>query len=933
MLKKYCVTVSYLALCSAACIFALGLATTVEAQKSATTLPISINVTPSLSNALPKGMVRGASIEGVTEYRLQNGLKVLLFPDSSKPTITVNMTYLVGSRHENYGETGMAHLLEHLLFKGSPKNPSIDKEFNARGMRSNGTTWLDRTNYFELFQANEDNLKWALSMEADRMVNSFIAKKDLDTEMTVVRNEYEQGENAPFSVLLKRMQSVAFDWHNYGNATIGNRSDIENVKIENLQAFYRRYYQPDNAVLLVAGKFDEFKTLTLIHKTFSGIPKPKRELPKLWTIEPAQDGERSFIVRRKGDEKIVALGYKVPSGLHSDADAIGLFDAILGDTPNGRLHKALVETGKATGVQVFTLLGVDAGLHLIGAMVKKDDPVEPVQAELTRIVEEFEKSPATKEEIERAVRKISNQYETTLNDHENLGVQMSEYIALGDWRLFFYSRDQLEKVTLERIAAAAKKYYTRDNRVVGMFIPEDTPLRVEMPAAPKVADMLKDYAPKTTVSVAEAFDPSPENIIKRSNLSKIGGLKVAMLAKKNRGETVNVRFNFNFGDEQSLFNKSTIAGFAAEMVTRGTSKFSRAQLADEMEKLKITGGFSASGAYFETKRTHLHDAIRLLAHVLREANFPQSEFEQLKKQSIAGIESGLSEPNARGNEALATHFNTYAKGDWRYSQTMAEALADVAATQLVDVALFHRTYMGAGSGEIAIVGDFDETKTVQVITEAFKDWQSLISYKRIESKHEEIAAANLIVDTPDKENGVFLARININMRDDDPDFAALSLANYIIGGGAGLNSRLAERIRMKEGLSYGVGSQLDVGSVDRAAAWSVNAIAAPQNLVKVEAAFKEEMAKALKDGFTFSEVVAAKSGMLQQRAQRRAQDGALAGTWTALLHTDRNFQFSKQLDEKYLALTPADLLAALRRHIDVTKITIIKAGDRKKGGF
>jgi zinc protease len=216
MLKKYCVTVSYLALCSAACIFALGLATTVEAQKSATALPISINVTPSLSNALPKGMVRGASIEGVTEYRLQNGLKVLLFPDSSKPTITVNMTYLVGSRHENYGETGMAHLLEHLLFKG--------------------TTWLDRTNYFELFQANEDNLKWALSMEADRMVNSFIAKKDLDTEMTVVRNEYEQGENAPFSVLLKRMQSVAFDWHNYGNATIGNRSDIENVKIENLQA-------------------------------------------------------------------------------------------------------------------------------------------------------------------------------------------------------------------------------------------------------------------------------------------------------------------------------------------------------------------------------------------------------------------------------------------------------------------------------------------------------------------------------------------------------------------------------------------------------------------------------------------------------------------------------------------------------------------------
>ncbi len=932
MLKKYFGSTASCALSVAALLLAIGLPVSVCAQKAATSKAPAVSAASSLPT-LPKGMTRGASIEGMTEYTLPNGLKVLLFPDASKPTITVNITYLVGSRHENYGETGMAHLLEHLLFKGSPKNPSIDKEFNARGMRSNGTTWLDRTNYFELFEASEDNLKWALTMEADRMVNSFIAKKDLDTEMTVVRNEYEQGENAPFSVLLKRMQSIAFDWHNYGNSTIGNRSDIENVKIDNLKAFYRRYYQPDNAVLLVAGKIDEAKTLALIKQTFGGIPKPKRELPTLWTTEPTQDGERTFIVRRKGDEKIVALGYKVPSGLHGDADAIALFDAILSDTPNGRLHKALVETGKATGIQAYTLLGVDAGLHFIGATIKKDDPIEPVQAELTRVVEEFEKTAPTKAEIERAVRNIGNVYETTLNNHESLGVQMSEYIALGDWRLFFYARDQLATITAERIVAAAKKYYTRDNRVVGLFIPEDKPMRAEIPNAPKVADVLEGYAPKTVASQAEAFDSSPDNITKRTNLSKIGALKVAMLAKKNRGETVYVRFNFNYGDEKSLLNKSTIASLASDMVTRGTSKFSRAQLADEMEKLKLVGGFFGNGAYFETKRAHLLDAINLLAHVLREANFPEAEFAQLKKQTLASIESGLSEPSARASEALATHFNVYPKGDWRYRQTMAEALADVTATQLADVAAFHRAYIGAGSGEIAIVGDFDEAKTAQTISEAFKDWQSSIPYKRIESTHKEIATANLLVDTADKENGVFLARINIDMRDDDPDFAALSLADYIIGGGAGLNSRLAERIRQKEGLSYGVGSQLSVSSTDRAAAWNVNAIAAPQNLLKVEAAFKDEITKVLRDGFTFSEVAAAKSGMLQQRAQRRAQDSALAGGWISLLYAGRNYHFSKQLDEKYLVLKPEDLLAALRQHIDITKITVIKAGDRKKGGF
>jgi zinc protease len=225
--------------------------------------------------ALPPGVTRGPSVEGITEYRLDNGLKVLLFPDAAKPTITVNITYLVGSRHENHGETGMAHLLEHLLFKGTPRNPDIDKQFNQRGARSNGTTWLDRTNYYELFPAGDDNLRWAIALEADRMVNSFVRKSDLATEMTVVRNEYESGENSPFGVMLKRLQSVAFDWHAYGRSTIGNRSDIENVREENLRAFYRTYYQPDNAVLLVAGRFDEAKAIAWIAESFGPSRNPR----------------------------------------------------------------------------------------------------------------------------------------------------------------------------------------------------------------------------------------------------------------------------------------------------------------------------------------------------------------------------------------------------------------------------------------------------------------------------------------------------------------------------------------------------------------------------------------------------------------------------------------------------------------------------------
>ena len=268
--------------------------------------------------ALPAGITQGPSVEGITEYKLANGLTVLLFPDASKPTTVVNVTYRVGAAHENYGETGMAHLLEHLVFKGTPNRGNIMQELGRRGMRFNGSTGWDRTNYFETFSASSDNLDWALSMEADRMVNSFIRKSDLDSEMTVVRNEFENGENNPQNVLFGKMLSTAFQWHNYGHMPIGARSDIENVDIGRLQAFYKLYYQPDNAVLIVAGKLDADPTLALIAKYFGPIPKPARTLPRIYTQEPVQDGERSATLRRVGNSKYLGMMFHTVRGADPD---------------------------------------------------------------------------------------------------------------------------------------------------------------------------------------------------------------------------------------------------------------------------------------------------------------------------------------------------------------------------------------------------------------------------------------------------------------------------------------------------------------------------------------------------------------------------------------------------------------------------------------
>ncbi|TQK10401.1 zinc protease [Herbaspirillum sp. SJZ107] len=883
---------------------------------------------PAWALDLPKGVVQGPSVEGITEYRLPNGLKVLLFPDSSRPTVTVNVTYLVGSRHENYGETGMAHLLEHLMFKGSPKHPDITAQFADRGMQFNGTTSLDRTNYYEVFQASNDNLQWALQMEADRMTHSNIAKKDLDSEMTVVRNEYENGENSPGAVLMKRMQNIAYDWHSYGRSTIGNKSDIENVKIANLQNFYRTYYQPDNAVLLVAGKFDPAQTLLSINRLFGAIPKPKRTLPEFWTVEPTQDGERSFEVRRQGDVQMVAVGYKIPSGLHDDSDVLNFASTILGEAPSGRLHKLLVESGKASQVFAFPQTGYAPGLQYFGAVVKKGEPLEPVRQALTQAIEDFTKHPPTPEEMERTRRGYLNEIERSLNDPQQVGVALSEVIALGDWRLFFVGRDRVPTITAEQVAAAAGRYFKRDNRVTGSFIPDDNPQRAVIPPAPSVASLLKDFKPQASTLTAEDFEPTQANIMKRTTLTTAGGVKLALLPKKNRGQTVTVDLSQHFGDEQNLFGKGAIPGLTAAMLTRGTTQYDRVQLADAFDKLKIAGG----PTHFQTTRENLPEALKLVAHVLREPSFPAAEFEQLRRQSLVSLDASRSEPQNVASRALNEHFDIYPKGDIRHETTLDEDVADIRAAKLDDLKAFHRDFYGTVPAEMAIVGDFDPQTITPLVDQLFGAWKAPMHVAPVLRKHADIAPIHQTLNTPDKENGFYTARMNLDLNVEDPDYPALMLADYIFGGGGGLKSRLMDRIRQKEGLSYGGGTQLVAGDLDRAGMFAVSAIAAPQNLAKVDVAVREELARAVKDGFTNAELAGAKSGLMQQRIQTRAEDGALAAGWTSYLYRGRTFEWSAEFERRLMAVTLPQLNAAFRKALDPSKLSVVMAGDQSKAG-
>jgi zinc protease len=868
------------------------------------------------------------SIEGVSEYRYGNGLRVLTVPDPSVDTVTVHITYFVGSRHEGYGEKGMAHLLEHLLFKGSPRHADPKRELSRRGARFNGTTSNDRTTYFETLSATEENLDWALDLEADRMLNAYVRKADLDGEMTVVRNEFEMGQNSPGSVLSERMARLVFSAHNYGNPVIGFRSDIEQVPIDRLQAFYRTWYQPDNALLVIGGRIEEDKALALVTKHFGALPSAKRVLPPLYTIEPTQDGERAVTLRRAGDIQMVNTMYRIPAGRHPDYPAIDVLVHALGSTATGRLHRALVQKGLAASAWGYDRMLHDPGYISFGATVAKDGKLEAARDALLATLETA-REKITDAEVERARTAHLNDMEKAPLDSAGFVRWLSEFAAMGDWRLFFLYRDRMRKVTTADVQRVADTYLKPANRVLGMFIPTAQPERAEIPQSTDLAEALAAYKGSDAVAAGEAFDPSPTNIesrLQRREL-KSNAMRAALLPKKTRGGTVNVQLSLYWGDEQSKANRGASCTLASAMLMRGTGKHSRAQLRDAFDRLKASVSVGLDGASIEVRRPQLDETLRLVAEVLRDPAFPADEFEELKRGALASAEAQRGDPSAIAGERLSRHLYPYPAGHWLAPKTVDERLAELRAATLDDAKRCYRELVGGTHAEMVAVGDFDPDGLARLTEELFGNWQSPAPYKRIPHRYFDRPPLEETLKTPDKANAVLRGALLLPIRDDHPDFAALVVGNYMLGGTSA--GRLPARVREKEGLSYSTYSQFSAGALDALGTFGVGAIYAPQNGEKVENAIREELARALTEGFTDAELAAAKNGLLQARRLQRAQDGALSSRISNYLYIGRTFAWDIDLEQRIAALKPDEVRDALRRHIDPKRLSVLKAGDFK----
>lgn len=438
-----------------------------------------------------------AEADGIREFRLANHLKVLLVENRVAPVVTVLVLYKVGSRNEAVGHTGSTHLLEHMMFKGTPtfnkdRNTQIAATLQKIGADFNATTWYDRTNYFETVPS--DQLELAIQLEADRMRNSLIADADRQSEMTVVRNELERGQNEPALVLDEAVYATAFREHPYHHPTIGWRADVENVPTARLKTFYDTFYHPNNATVIIVGDFDEAQTLSLIEKHFGAYPATDAPIPEVYTDEPAQEGERRLTIRRAGELALVQIAFHTPAVLgqmkvlsskelaeraaappaENDIYPLIILSAALSNGVSSRLYQSLVEKELAVSVQTNCDQFRDPGLFNIYATVKpgvEPREVEEVILKELRLVADEGLAAA---EVEKAKQQILAVVAYHRDGTFNIAVQMSEAEAVADWRFYKDYGANIARVTAADIQRVAQKYFTENNRTVGHFIPKTT---------------------------------------------------------------------------------------------------------------------------------------------------------------------------------------------------------------------------------------------------------------------------------------------------------------------------------------------------------------------------------------------------------------------------------------------------------------------------
>ncbi len=877
--------------------------------------------------------------EGIREYQLNNGLKVLLFPDQSKSTITVNVTYFVGSRHEGYGEAGMAHLLEHMLFRGTYTRGNIMKLLEEKGGNFNGTTWFDRTNYFETLPASKENLEFALALEADRMVNSKIAADDLAKEFSVVRNEFEMDENSNQGALSDQMLGVAYQWHGYGRSTIGNKSDIEKVPADRLREFYQRYYQPDNAMIVVAGTFDEPLAKALIEKHFGGLAKPKRSLNPTYTIEPVQEGARQISLHRHADQAIVGLMYHAVPGAHPEFSGIEALVNILTDQPSGLLYRELVKKGLAAEVEGTVWSLTEPGVISFFAKVAKGQDAEKLAKRMIELLEHLKPEQVSATELARYQQHYARNFTLSWSDSTWSAVELSEWAALGDWRLMFQHRDSVQALKMEQ-ALAGRRYLLASNRTLGYFLPTSKIEKAPEISPIEIAESIRSYESTRSIEQGETFDATWPNIQQRlQSFTLSNGLKVAILAKQGRGSPVSMLLDMSLHNDSVLKSQKQALRLLPDLMLRGTKTMDQGAFEDALalHKAHIEGhsewNIQDPGELRLSAVTvgeHSSEVLRLMLEAFRFPRFDPQDFPVVKAEILAGLKDESQDPSSLAWREYLRLMTPYPDDDPRSIPSLETEYQQIEKINLEQIKKTQASLLQYAKAHLVIIGAVDPQVVRAELEKLLADWKPKpnTDFKKVEWF--EPKGGHKILNTPDKKGAQIFAGIPLRLSDEDPDYPALKMAGIIWGGT--MSSRLVQRLRHQDGLSYGAGGGFSPGIGFAFGTFSSFAICAPQNLAKALKGLQEELSRLIKLGVSSQELQEARNAYQAQKKSVLSDDAFLTELILKNLRIERSLDFEVNFDSKMQGLKEDDIQRALGKWIKPEQIQFIQALDEAAAG-
>jgi zinc protease len=878
-------------------------------------------------HAEPAGISPARTVGQVSEYRLANGLRILLVPDPALPVATLMVTYHVGSRNEVTGTTGATHLLEHLMFKGTQrfdrsKGLGYDQVLERFGAQINATTGLDCTNYFATLPANA--LPVLIELEADRMRNLTLRESDRRPEMVVVRNEFERDANNPYGALDKELWSSAFQAHPYHHNTIGWLSDIENVPIEKLRAFYDTYYWPNNATVTVIGGFDPDATLKEIAKHYGPIPASPQPIPEVYTEEPEQTGPRRVVVQAAGELGVVAIAHKTPQATHPDWPAVQVLSAILSDGKTSRCYRSLTDQSLTTEVAGLANFTRDASLHVLTAELTDGTRHDEVEKRLLAEIDKVKTTGVTAAEVQTAVAKLLAERSFARDGSLAKAWQLNECIGVGDWTLFLALDEKFRAVTATDVQRVATTYLTSAHSVTGWFIPAS-----EQAAAPKVAKSGSSPELKTVVApqapAADLSPPAATDFATRVARLNVDGIDL-LLCNTSTKDVISISGSLAAGEGASP--NRALAHLAADMIQRGSKSHDQFAIARMLEDAGVALEFtvSADALSFEIQllSKDLPLVLNLLAEQLRYPAFAPAEFAKAKTQLAAATQQALDDPNELA--AIAFSQAIYPPGHPARRASIPEMLAAIKAAKLDDVRAFHASHYSPTGMHLAIAGDLTALGNLAALTEispAFHGWTPQPPTPAADLPSPPAAAKS--IPMPNKSSITVVLGQPSGLRASDPDWLPLTLATRALG--RGFTSRLVGNVRDREGLTYGITSSLTDDSI-RPGAWSITATFAPALLDQGITSTRRELTSWWRDGLTQPELDYQKSAAAGQFAVSLETTSGLASQLLTCAQRNLPLTWLDSFPNSLRSLTLDQVNASLKSHLDPEKMSLIQAGTR-----